>query len=1127
MKTPFIQSIIANHTPCYFISPHLDDALFSTGGLLAQLQGQVPLTVINVFTSAGDGECTLSAKAYLRQCHTTSPTQLYQTRIKEDRRAVESLGARVINLGYTEALWRKKPHAHFPLTELRSVYPTYRLHIVAGNISPYDHPLMQQLASDLTKLVEHGALVFAPAGYGNHVDHRLVSAVCRKVFAPESLIYWSDFPYTKRGARRPHFLSRGFSETSVKPVGRTKLGLCQFYASQFHQVIPDPSVISFSEVYYRALSSSSHAFDPFTLKLSQHLQAFIHAPKDYLFTLLFGVSNKYYEIARINLFTHLLNKSDLPAKIGDFRLVEPSLPDHPHAKYNYGYYINSAGKRAFVKYWHGSRHDASYRWLKNELSVYQMLKSILLNHPDLPAKYGIRLPRYLGHQETEHSLALILEPLVKAALTPLTSRVKVPLYVNITSFLAELTPIIPPARYPHIIRRTPWYWAVISPYLVIKSLWHNLSHASVIISGWILFLRHLPAFLSDQRLAFVHRDLGDWNLWLSRHQTWLFDFQLGSFAHPYIDHVIILQRFWRQRSFISRYLATPPLRAILRDDSQAAIFRSYAILFALYDLSITSEEHPSSLAYLTSLVTPNTAKIIKSSPRHTRPLPWIALGFVCFALVLGLSIRGNPGSPSAAELNTPTWKDNGPFELSPERGRYALTYSLIENHSYFFSVPLARFVTPDLGYHAGHYVSLFAPGLSYLVIPGYGIGKLLGNAQFGTYAEIALFALANAYLIYLLARRLGANSPAALISGLIFLFATPSFAYAVNLYQHHISTFLVLAALYLALSFDSFWSLCLIWLLCGISIPVDYPNIFLLFPIGIASLRHLYTATFDRTTLTFRLSLRKLFTFVALVFPLSFFLWFNQMSYDNPLQFSGTVESVSAIAPNGLPLTSDQPGSEPSLTSLQAKPPSKSAVGFFKTRNLLSGLNILLLSPDRGLLRYTPVLVLALLGIISLTATAPVAALLIGSIIVANILLYSLWGDPWGGWAFGARYLIPTYALLSALLGIALTKWRKHILVLLTFLFLAIYSLTINAAGALSTSANPPQVQVLELEKLSGRQERYSFDRNLEYLRNNTSKSFIYRTWVKNYLTSWQYFILVSSLLVGLLIIILVVLYAV
>ena len=46
-------------------------------------------------------------------------------------------------------------------------------------------------------------------------------------------------------------------------------------------------------------------------------------------------------------------------------------------------------------------------------------------------------------------------------------------------------------------------------------------------------------------------------------------------------------------------------------------------------------------------------------------------------LVLVLALRGIPGNPDVAKLNTSSWKDAGPFDTSPERGRFALVYSIM------------------------------------------------------------------------------------------------------------------------------------------------------------------------------------------------------------------------------------------------------------------------------------------------------------------------------------------------------------------------------------------------------------------------------------------------------------------
>ena len=125
----------------------------------------------------------------------------------------------------------------------------------------------------------------------------------------------------------------------------------------------------------------------------------------------------------------------------------------------------------------------------------------------------------------------------------------------------------------------------------------------------------------------------------------------------------------------------------------------------------------------------------------------LILTFFCIS-ILALALRGNAGSPNSEELNRNYWSDDGPLELSPERGRYALLYSVLEDKSVHFSLAIARFTTPDLGYVNGKFASLFAPGVSYLVMPGYLLGKYFGYSQVGAFAVIFLFSLAKAFFFW-------------------------------------------------------------------------------------------------------------------------------------------------------------------------------------------------------------------------------------------------------------------------------------------------------------------------------------------------------------------------------------------
>ena len=498
-----------------------------------------------------------------------------------------------------------------------------------------------------------------------------------------------------------------------------------------------------------------------------------------------------------------------------------------------------------------------------------------------------------------------------------------------------------------------------------------------------------------------------------------------------------------------------------------------------------------------------------------RQLPNIFFSVLCLVFIF-LALRGQSGNPVAKELNTSSWKEDGPFELSPERGRFALTYSIVEDHSFYFSVPIAKFIIPDLGYKNGHYVSLFAPGVSFIAIPGYLVGRLLGVSQVGAFAFVSLFAILNFVLIKLISKALKASEIASWLAALVFLFATPSFPFPLYLYQHHISTFLILLATYIIIKAKRIWPLFFVWLLCAASISVDYPNLVLMFPIGVCAFFKMIHVQNMSGAFKVKIPITNLLVFVGVIFPLLFFMWFNYKSYGNPFQFSGTVASVREIDSSGNPAFPKTADPEHVDEYLHPEEQKKSVIVFFSSRAILNGLYMHFVSPDRGIIAFAPVILFGIFGVVILFKQKSKFLPVLLGILGADLVLYSMWGDPWGGWAFGSRYLIPAYAIMAIFISTALTNLKTKKLFMIPFYILLVYSIAVNTLGALTSNANPPKVEVLELEKLSGKQERYSFDRNWEFLISGRSKSFVFQTYAAKYMTSVQYYYLITWLITAL-----------
>lgn len=148
------------------VSPHLDDAVFSCGGLLSTwtARGERPL-VLNVFSQ------------------TSLVASETEVRLAEERAAAAMLGYESRVLGAVDAFVRDP--AYSSMTGLFDTAPSVY-------IPEVDHVIARLRAALDT--VEYG-LVLAPLGIGWHVDHLLAHLAACAVVPKERLSFYEDMPY--------------------------------------------------------------------------------------------------------------------------------------------------------------------------------------------------------------------------------------------------------------------------------------------------------------------------------------------------------------------------------------------------------------------------------------------------------------------------------------------------------------------------------------------------------------------------------------------------------------------------------------------------------------------------------------------------------------------------------------------------------------------------------------------------------------------------------------------------------------------------------------------------------------------------------------------------------------------
>jgi LmbE family N-acetylglucosaminyl deacetylase len=253
-RSSAVAAAVADGTPILVLSAHLDDAILSCGGLLTAVAERCPLTVATVFTAAAPPPHTHAARSFLRQCSASDAATLFADRRTEDHKVLGDLGARLLHLGATDALFRVRSTGLGPLgralPELVHRYPTYRFDIAKGRVSRGDRRLTTDLTREVTRLVdESGArLVLAPVGVGRHVDHLITRATGTGQWV--DVVYYSDFPYDRTGAPDLTFLDRHGLEPWSWEHTDSKESLIRGYRSQVDALFPGGRIPLGPETYF-------------------------------------------------------------------------------------------------------------------------------------------------------------------------------------------------------------------------------------------------------------------------------------------------------------------------------------------------------------------------------------------------------------------------------------------------------------------------------------------------------------------------------------------------------------------------------------------------------------------------------------------------------------------------------------------------------------------------------------------------------------------------------------------------------------------------------------------------------------------------------------------------------------
>ena len=165
-----------------YLSPHLDDVVLACAGRIAgQRAAGAAVLVVTVFAGEHAGPGQAAATRPL------APFQDVAARRREDRRALEVLGADYRWLDFPDAIQRR---------------PRYRsLPGITAPVGRREAALAAALAAAAASLHRQwpAATLYFPLGIGNHVDHQLVFgaglALTRGIAPADRIRFYEDTPY--------------------------------------------------------------------------------------------------------------------------------------------------------------------------------------------------------------------------------------------------------------------------------------------------------------------------------------------------------------------------------------------------------------------------------------------------------------------------------------------------------------------------------------------------------------------------------------------------------------------------------------------------------------------------------------------------------------------------------------------------------------------------------------------------------------------------------------------------------------------------------------------------------------------------------------------------------------------
>src|SRR5688572_13834363 len=149
---------------CIYLSPHLDDAVLSAGGLIyEQTQAGIPVEIWTFMCGyVPEGPVSPFAQSHHEQWGFSSAEETVRMRRQEDKEASAIVGADITHFDFLDCLYRRGASGEW-------LYST-----VFVPPHPDDAKIPSQIAETITARLQPDDVLVCQLSVGSHVDHVLV-----------------------------------------------------------------------------------------------------------------------------------------------------------------------------------------------------------------------------------------------------------------------------------------------------------------------------------------------------------------------------------------------------------------------------------------------------------------------------------------------------------------------------------------------------------------------------------------------------------------------------------------------------------------------------------------------------------------------------------------------------------------------------------------------------------------------------------------------------------------------------------------------------------------------------------------------------------------------------------------